>query len=510
MKNSIFRFATLFLVFVIFFGCAKSSKTPDDTLVVAIESMPSTLDPRFATDAHSQWITSLIFNALVRVNRQLEPEPEAAARIEMPDPQTYVFHLREDLKFHNGQPVTAEDVAWSIRNIVDPEVKSPFAAAFKKIKFINTLDKNTIKLVLDQPFAPFLLDMTLLKILPKEAGSPADLGFAKKPIGSGPFRLTALKNDRIDLKRDPLIEGKIPKVRFLLVQDMNTRFLKLKQGEVDFAQNALDRQLLPEIHKIKHLQLVSEPGIIYQYLVFNLRDPILGNKAVRQAIAFAIDREKIIEHLLAGFATPATSLLAPSNSFFVGNLPDYKFDTEKAKQLLDRAGYTDPDGDGPKPRFTIEYKTSNAQEATDIAQIIRDQLKTVGIEVKVRSNEWGTFYSDLKSGNFQIASSRLVGITDPDIYYDLFHSSRLAPAGRNRGFYINNNLDELVEKGRVTTDPSKRKEVYAEVQKIISNDLPYMSLWYNQNSAVFRKEVKGFEMYPNASFLFLTEIRKSP
>jgi peptide/nickel transport system substrate-binding protein len=176
--------------------------------------------------------------------------------------------------------------------------------------------------------------------------------------------------------------------------------------------------------------------------------------------------------------------------------------------LLDEAGLKDPDGDGPLPRFQIEYKTSNSSDATDLAQAIKNQLRAVGIEIKVRMYEWGTFYSDLKKGNFQIASGRLVGITDPDIYFDIFSSARFAPDGRNRGFYKNRELDSLLEQGRSTTNFSKRKIIYDRAQEIIADELPMFSLWHMNNIAAYRKGISGYEMYPNGSFRFLINVNK--
>lgn len=453
-------------------------------------------------------MTSLIFDSLVRINKNLEPEGEAALSIQMPDETSYLFSLRPDLMFHNGRRVTAEDVVWSYSNYVDPQVASPFAAAFKKVKTINALDQDTIKITLDQPFAPFLVDLSLLKILPREAGLPPNAAFSKAPIGTGPFKAMLLSQSNVELERVNKNKDFIERVNFILVQDANTRFLKLKQQEVDLLQNTLDLHLIPEVKKDDNLVFVSQPGITYQYLIFNFHDPVLKDPKVRQAMAHAIDREKIIKFLLSGAATEATSLLSPENKYFKPGLKHYSHDPEKAKKLLDEAGFKDPDDSGPLPRFKLEYKTSNSSDATDLAQAVRDQLRMIGIEVNIRMYEWGTFYQDLKTGNFQVASGRLVGITDPDIYFDIFSSSRFAPEGRNRGFYSNKELDALLERGRVITEFKKRKPIYDKVQEIVANEIPYLSLWYLNNVAAYRKGISGYEMYPNGSYRFLINIHK--
>lgn len=417
----------------------------------------------------------------------------------MPDEKSYIFVLRPNLKFHNGRDITSQDIVWSYNNYVDPQVASPFAAAFKKIKTINALDKDTIKITLDQPFAPFLVDLSLLKILPREAGST---------IGSGPFKVSSLSKSNVLLERVKMMDNRVERVNFILVQDANTRFLKLKQKEVDLLQNTLDLHLIKEVKKDDKLVFESQPGITYQYLISNLNDPILKNIKVRQAIAHAINREKIIKFLLSGAATEATSLLSPQNKYFKSGLKNYSHDIEKAKTLLDEAGFRDSDGDGPLSRFKLEYKTSNSTDATDLAQALRDQLRVVGIDINVRTYEWGTFYQDLKIGNFQVASGRLVGITDPDIYFDIFSSTRFAPEGRNRGFYSNKELDILLEKGRTTTDFNKRRSIYDKIQEIVANEIPYISLWHLNNIAAYRNGITGYEMYPNGSYRFLIDVNK--
>ncbi|MCE9624617.1 MAG: ABC transporter substrate-binding protein, partial [Deltaproteobacteria bacterium] len=260
--------------------------------------------------------------------------------------------------------------------------------------------------------------------------------------------------------------------------DDTTRVLQLLRGEVDLVQNAIPLVMAQWLRQKTKLEMASDTGINYAYLAFNFRDPQLQDKRVREAIALAINRDLLIQYRLKGFARKATGILAPSNWCYESEVRDYGYDPERAKTLLDEAGLKDPDGSGPKPRLTLTLKTSNKRDRVAMARAISEQLKQVGIQLEVRPYEWGTFFRDIKTGNFQMYSSTWVGVTEPDIFYYAFSSDQYPPKGANRGYYSNPELDRLLEEGRASTVTSTRKEIYSQVQKILSKDLPYVSLWY--------------------------------
>ena len=203
---------------------------------------------------------------------------------------------------------------------------------------------------------------------------------------------------------------------------------------------------------------------------------------------------------------PATGVLSPLNWSYEPAVEVYGYDPEKAKRLLDEAGYRDPDGPGPAKRFTLTYKTSQNELRRRIGEAIQGLLGEVGIDVKMRSYEWGTFFSDIRKGNFQIYTLTWVGITDPDIYYYLFHSKSIPPDGANRGAYLNPEMDLLIERGRVLQDREERKEVYGRIQKILARDLPYVSLWNEVNVVVVDPRVRGFVLRPDGDFLSLKDV----
>jgi peptide/nickel transport system substrate-binding protein len=211
---------------------------------------------------------------------------------------------------------------------------------------------------------------------------------------------------------------------------------------------------------------------------------------------------------MAKLARPATGLLAPVHWAYEPDVTTHPYDPAKARELLDKAGTTDPDGAGPKPRFTLTYKTSTKKDRIGLARLIARYLKDVGIEVQVLPYDWGVFFSDVNKGNFQIYALTWVGVTEPDMFYDVFNSARTPPAGVNRGGYKNTAIDQLTEEGRRVSDVSQRREIYSAVQKVLSQDLPIIPLWYENNYAVFGRNVKGLRLRPNASFEWAAEVYK--
>ena len=348
---------------------------------------------------------------------------------------------------------------------------------------------------LKEPSAPFLGALTM-GIVPKASGEE----FGESPVGTGPFAFAEnLLDEKITLTRNekyfdgpPKLEGVI----FKIIPDETVRSLELESSAVHVIMNPITPDLLPRFRENKRLTVLSQQGSNYSYLGFNMKDNVAGNIQVRKALAHAIDRKSVIDHMLKGLATKAVGPFSSMNRFAEKDLPGFDYDPELARKILDDAGYKDPDGDGPKLRFTIEYSTSQNELRKRIAEVFQWQLSKVGVGLKIRSYEWGTFYGNVKKGNFQMFSLTWVGMADPDILHYIFHSSSQPPDGANRGRYSNKKLDKLLEKGRVTTG-DRRKEIYTEAQKIIAEELVYISLWHSVNVAVVNSRVKGFVVAPD-------------
>ena len=375
---------------------------------------------------------------------------------------------------------------------------------------IDIIDPYTIKFTLNETYSPFLIEM-VQKIIPKKATEEQEgKKYMDQLVGTGPFKLVEWTHDeQVVFEANPdYFEGapKIDKLVFKIIPDDTVRFLELKQGGVDLVQNAIPPDMVPIAEQTEGLKVIAQESIVIYYLAFNLEDPILKNVKVRQAIAHAVDRQTILEHLMKGQASLATGLLSPVNWAYEADVKTYDYDVEKARTLLDEAGYPDPDGDGPEPRLKLVYKTSTNPLRIRIGEVMQDQLKKAGIEIsEIQTFEWAKFYQDIKDGNFQMYSLRWVGITEPDIFHSIFHSTMLPP-GRNRGRYANAKIDELTEQGRLVIDAEGRKKVYSEIQKILAEELPYVYLWYPHNIVVLNERVQGFELYPDGDFASLQNV----
>ncbi|HZW35590.1 MAG TPA: ABC transporter substrate-binding protein, partial [Candidatus Deferrimicrobiaceae bacterium] len=341
------------------------------------------------------------------------------------------------------------------------------------------------------------------------AGSGAG-GYAPIP-GAGPFRFDDFRPDEgAALSRFAGYYGRPPsivKVDVKFIPDSNVRFLELKKGSVNFVLNGVDPDLLPAALANPNLVIDETRGGNVSYLGFNLRDRILSDVRVRRAIALAIDRESIVRTIWKGRADPADSILPPGSWAHAEGLPPLRRDLAEAKRLLDRAGFPDPDGDGTNPRFTLTYKTSQNELRRRIAAVLQEQLRQAGIAMEVHSYEWGTFFSDIRKGNFQLYSLTWVGIADPDIFHYAFHSSQVPPEGANRGGYSNPELDRLVEAGRRETSRPARKAIYRKVQLLLSRDLPVIPLWTGRNLLVRDRRLGGFRLTSDEDYTSVREMR---
>ncbi|MGE0406492.1 MAG: ABC transporter substrate-binding protein [Candidatus Korobacteraceae bacterium] len=498
------------LLLTIVFSLSCGHAPDPNTVVMIIESSPSNLDPRVGIDAQSERIGELIFDSLVHRDEHFNVQPWLAESWETPDPLTWVFHLRSGVAFHDGRPLTSRDVKWTFDSIFQGELRTPKRGAFQLVERVDAPDERTVVFRLKEAWASLLWNVSNGSVGIVPYGSGAE--FNRNPVGSGPFRFVSAQQDQeVILERNESYWGErahIARVRFMVVPDTTTRALELRKGSADIAVNAVTSDMALTLEHDPELVVTRSPGTIYTYLAVNLRDPVLKDVRVRRALAYAINREPVIEHLWRNFARPAKSILPTQSWAYNGEVRSYPHDPEMARRLLDEAGYA-PGPDGV--RFHLTMKTSTEESTRLLAAVLQQQLREVGIALDIRSYEFATFFADVVKGAFQIYSVRWIGgNNDPDIFEYVFHSSRVPPRGANRGFYSNPRADELIDRGRRETDMEKRKAIYAELQSLLADDLPYIHLWYLDNIVIHSRRVSRVEVGPSGSYDFLKTLELRP
>jgi peptide/nickel transport system substrate-binding protein len=483
-------------------GCRSTPRDPG-TVVFLIESSPANLDPRIGTDGQSEHIDELLFDGLVARDTSFHFTPALAERWEQPTPLTMVFHLRSGVRFHDGRTLTARDVKWTIESMISGKIISPKAAAYAAINSIEATDERTVVFHLKQADNFLLTNLSTgaMGIVPEGSGRD----FWQHPVGTGPFRFVSQQIDRdVVVERNPLswsVQPKIERVRFAVVPDAITESLELEKGSADVAVNSLPMDSLSVLASRKNLQVEDSLGTQIQYLAFNLRDPLLQDVRIRQAIACAIDRNLIVRTLLDGHAQPALSLLPVSHWAYTSEVDRYDYDPARAARLLDAAGRK-PGANGV--RFHLTMKTSNAEDGRLLASVLQQQLAHVGIALDLRSYEYATFYSDVTKGAFQLCSMRWIGGNEqPDIFNYAFSTARFSPKGANRGHYSNPKLDALLDDAAQSEDADRRHTDYVEVQKILARDLPVVNLWYRDTIVVHNKRLTHVLPTPSGSYTFL-------
>jgi peptide/nickel transport system substrate-binding protein len=488
----------LILIIPLFLNSCHNRPSAVPALVIGIEGTPTNLDPGYATDAYSAQISRLCFEGLMRFNREGVLVPQLAAGFSVKDNRDIAFSLKKGIRFQDGSPFTSEDVAATIERIIKSPIYSPYREALSHVQDVILQGQYKLIIRLKEPYAPIMTALTI-GIMPRTLAKEKDLPL-EKLIGTGPYRLYRNSQSRsVELRSYDGYHGGPPLIKrliFRIIPNDLTRVLELEKGSIDLLVNAVPPDAVSGLEHNKHIRIITGQGNAYEYLGFNMRDPVLRIKNVRQAIAHAINRQAIIQFVLFNQAEPATGILPPWNTAYNADVKKYDYDPAEAGRLLDRAGFPEKHG----YRFTLDFKTSDNPLSIRVAQAIAYQLEQVGIKVNLRSYEWATFYNDIRHGNFQIYTLRWVGVMDPDILYYAFDSASIPPYGANRGYYVNPGVDRLLGLARGTFDRDESLAFYRRVQSIAAVDLPYVSLWYMDDITAMRDRVKGFRPFPGGGY----------
>lgn len=456
----------------------------------AVASAPLSLDPRLATDATAERLDHLLYRGLVGFDEALHPVPGLASWQRL-SAQHYRFVLGESGRdLSDGSRLLAAHVKSFYDFILRPENASPHRGNLSHITRIEVLDADRLDIYLSRADS----------LLPARLGMGVAVVDAQgKLIGSGPFslyRAGQLHDVWLQRRRD----GQL--FRFLHVADPTVRVLKLLHGEVDMLQNDLPPEMIAHIAGKDNLKLLSRHGSNFTYLGFNLDDAVTGQVKLRRAIAMAIDRKAIIRHLFAERARPAASILPPEHWAGLEQGDGIGFDPDGARRLLAELGYS------PSRPVTITYKTSTDPVRLRIASVIRQQLADVGIHVEVRSYDWGTFFADIKNGNFQMYSLSWVGVRSPDIFEYVFHSRSIPPVGANRGHYANPGADSVIEAAIAETDEARMTAMWRRLQAQLLDDLPYVPLWYEDQVFVSAKDITAYHLSADGSYDGLNSVER--
>jgi len=514
------RFFILALLFIS--ACSRSAGDPSnisypdtgpaygDAIVSGSIGDASTFVPIVASDSASHAICGLVFNGLVKYDKDINIVGELAQKWEVSeDKLTITFHLRKGVRWHDGHPFTAEDVEFTYQKLVDPNVRTPYSGDFERVESVEVVDDYTVRVMYKEPFSPGLSSWGM-SIIPKHLLSDEDLNstdLGRNPVGTGPYKFKRwLTGERIDLvSNHDYFEGRpfIDKYIYRIIPDQDTMFLELQARGLDYTGLTplqYSRQTDTPWFE-KHFAKYKYPSFGYTYMGYNLKDPKFSDKRVRQAINHAIDKDEVIEGVLYGLGRVCTGPYPPESWAYNKNVLPAGYNPNKAKQLLAEAGWFDTDGDGwlDKDRqpfeFTIITNQGNNQRKLT-AEIIQRRLAKVGIRVKIKIVEWAAFLAEfIDKRKFEAIILGWGLGRDPD-GYDLWHSSKTKEREFNFVSYANDEVDQLLIEGRREFDQEKRKVIYNRIHEILYDEQPYCFLYVPDSLPVVHARFKGIKPAP--------------
>lgn len=519
------KIALLVCLVAMVFLSPSCRRNKSNVFVIALSDNVKTIDPigSPSVDAASERVRSLMFNSLVKKDEKFDYVPELASNIQRSeDGLTFTFTLRDGVTFHDGRPFTSADAKYTL----DTVMASTFAKAASffegsgasKISYVKSVeapDARTLVIQLNKQWTGLLPNLVPIAIIPKDSYESQKT----HPLGTGPFKFKSYDSSQqiVEMEANAnYYDGapRIPALRARVISDSNALQAELRAGRVDIAPlpTSLSPDAVKSLEQDPNLSVQKFNGSNLNLLTFNTAEAPLDNVKVRQALAYAVDRESMIRDLLQGQGKIAHSIL-PAESWAYTQGQAYHFDPATAKKLLDEAGFRDPDGDGPQMRFSkpLVFRISGSSAAArQYAGVIQNYLKDVGIPVSIETSELNVLFEFLRRGQFQISYGQWVGGNqDPIFYRDLFASSEIPTetrASRNRSRYRNPELDQILAEAVNTYDHAKAAPLYAKAQEIVSRDVPVLPLWYQANMVIAKKGVGNIKINASGDWGFVREL----
>lgn len=509
LKKGLPFFLAAFFIFLSF-SAVCFSQDSGDALVSGSIADARTLIPALASDSASGDICGMIYNGLVKYDKNINLIGDLAESWEIKeDGLVIIFHLRKNVFWHDGVSFNARDVEFTYQKLIDPNLKTPYSGDFERVKSLEVIDDYTVKVSYKEPFSPGLSSWGM-SIMPKHLLENEDLNttvFQRKPIGTGPYKFKSWKTqEKIELESNHEYFEKRPYIDryiFRVIPDEATMFLELQTQGVDssgLTPLQYTRQTDTPLFK-KNYQKFKLPSFGYTYLGYNLNNPKFQDKRVRQALNYAVDKEEIIKMVLLGLGRPSNGPFIPESWAYNDKVLASAFDPKKAKDLLKEAGWEDKNNDGWLEKdnavfeFTIITNQGN-EERIKTAQIIQARLKDIGIKVKIKIIEWSVFLSEfINKRSFETV---LLGWSlgrEPD-NFDIWHSSKTKEGEFNFVGYKNQEVDLLLIEARRTFDQEKRKEYYRRINEILYEEQPYMFLYIPDSLSVLHSRFQGIKPAP--------------
>jgi peptide/nickel transport system substrate-binding protein len=491
-------------------GCNREPgvKKPD-TITVGFLADAKRLLPLLASDSASGEISGLIYNGLTKYDKNIQVTGDLAESWNVsPDGLQITFNLRRGVKWHDGVEFTADDVLFTYRTVIDPKIPTPYSSNYGPVEKVEILDKYTVRVSYKEPYAP-ALESWGMGIIPKHILDGKDISseiYNRNPTGTGPYTLKEwVTGQKIVLHAfDDYFEGKagIDKYVARIISDTATMFLELKFGGIDFMNLSPPQFKLQANSAVfnKYFQKFKYPSFGYTYLGYNLLDSKFSDKRVRQALTHSINKADIIAGVLLGYGMPCTGPFPPESWAYNKEVKDLEYDPKEALVLFSQAGWKkNKDGllekDGMPFSFTVLVNQGN-EARLKTAQIIKENLKKVGIETKIRVLEWqAMLHQFIDKKRFEAIIMGWALSRDPDAY-DIWHSSKTKEGEFNFISYKNEEVDKLLLEGRRTFDLEKRKKIYHRIHEILADDQPYTFLYVPDALPVLHKRFKGVEKAP--------------